>query len=234
MVPTSNFSDPTLLPALERETGDSPKASVIWLHGLGADGYDFEPIVEEFDLDQLPAIRFVFPHAPMRAVTINGGYVMRAWYDIVSPDFAPGREETEGVRQSAKHVDALIAREHERGIPYRRIVLAGFSQGGVIALHTGLRCPHRLAGIIALSCYLPLADTLLDEAEKANHDLPIFMAHGYADAVIPYKLGQQSAERLAAHAYPVEWRSYDCDHSVPMDEVADIESWLTRLLVETC
>jgi len=230
MNPTQNSSAPPLLPAVECQTGDSPKCSVIWLHGLGADGHDFEPIVEEFDLDQLPAIRFVFPHAPMRAVTINGGYVMRAWYDIVSPDFAPGREESEGVRQSAQQIGALIARENARGIPHQRIVLAGFSQGGVIALHTGLRYPHRLAGIIALSCYLPLADTLTAEAQPANRDLPIFMAHGRADPVIPYALGKESAELLKSQNYDLEWHDYDSEHAVPMAEVADIESWLTRTL----
>ncbi|MCB1942630.1 MAG: carboxylesterase, partial [Candidatus Accumulibacter sp.] len=167
-------SEDQLLPVIERQTGEAPKCAVIWLHGLGADGHDFEPIVDEFDLDQLPALRFVFPHAPMRAVTINGGFVMRAWYDIVSPDFAPGREEAEGVRQSARQIEALIARENERGIPDARIVLAGFSQGGVIALHTGLRHPQRLAGILALSCYLPMAETLAAEAHAANRDVPIF------------------------------------------------------------
>jgi phospholipase/carboxylesterase len=153
-----SHADDLLLPCVERQTGESPKCAVIWLHGLGADGHDFEPIVDEFDFDQLPALRFVFPHAPMRAVTINGGFVMRAWYDIISPDFAPGREEAEDLAQSAQQVAALIARENERGIPDARIVLAGFSQGGVLALHAGLRHPQRLAGILALSCYLPMTD----------------------------------------------------------------------------
>jgi phospholipase/carboxylesterase len=223
-----------LLPTVERQTGESPKCAIIWLHGLGADGHDFEPIVDEFDFDQLPALRFVFPHAPMRAVTINGGYVMRAWYDIVSPDFAPGREETEGVRESARQIDALLARENERGIPDARIVLAGFSQGGVIALHTGLRHPRRLAGILALSCYLPLADTLAVEAHKANRDVPIFMAHGHADAVIPYDLGKRSSKLLKALDYPVQWHAYAAEHTVCMQELSDIENWLNQVLGDVC
>ena len=202
--PTPSTADALLLPAVECRTGDSPQCAIIWLHGLGADGHDFEPIVDEFDFDQLPAIRFVFPHAPMRAVTINGGYVMRAWYDIVTPDFAPGREESEGVRESARQIEALLARENARGIPDARIVLAGFSQGGVIALHTGLRHPRRLAGILALSCYLPLAETLATEAPQANRDVPIFIGHGRADAVIPYDLGKRSAKLLKAQSYPLQ------------------------------
>lgn len=222
------------LPTVERQTGASPRCSVIWLHGLGADGHDFEPIVDEFHFDLLPAIRFVFPHAPMRAVTINGGYVMRAWYDIVSLDFSPGREEAEGVRESARYLEALIDRENERGIPDQRIVLAGFSQGGVIALHTGLRHPRRLAGILALSCYLPLSDTLDAEAAEANREVPIFMAHGREDAVIPYELGKRSAKILKAGAYAVQWRGYTADHTVCAEELQDIENWLQRVFVEAC
>ena len=191
MSSAASKADDLLLQCVERQTGESPRCAIIWLHGLGADGHDFEPIVDEFDFDQLPALRFVFPHAPMRAVTINGGFVMRAWYDIISPDFAPGREESEGVRQSAQQVEALIARENARGIPDARIVLAGFSQGWVIALHAGLRHPQRLAGILALSCYLPMAETLAAEAHAANRDVPIFMDHGQYDAVIPYDFGKR-------------------------------------------
>ncbi|HRF73895.1 MAG TPA: alpha/beta hydrolase-fold protein [Accumulibacter sp.] len=229
----THTADP-LLPAVERQTGEMPKCAVIWLHGLGADGHDFEPIVDEFDFDQLPALRFVFPHAPMRAVTINGGMVMRAWYDIVSPDFSPGREEAEGVRESARQVEALIARENERGIPDTRIVLAGFSQGGVIALHTGLRHPQRLAGILALSCYLPMADTLAAEASAGNRNVPIFMAHGQHDAVIPYDFGKRSAKLLKAANYAVEWHNYPAEHTVCLEELQDIEAWLHKVLASAC
>lgn len=222
------------LPAVERQTGESPKCAIIWLHGLGADGHDFEPIVDEFDLDQLPAVRFVFPHAPMRAVTINGGFVMRAWYDIVSPDFAPGREEVEGVRESARQIEVLIAQENARGIPDARIILAGFSQGGVIALHTGLRHPQRLAGILALSCYLPMTETLAAEASAANRDVPIFMAHGQNDAVIPYDLGKRTAKLLKAEKYPVQWHSYAAEHTVCLEELQDIETWVHQVLASAC
>jgi phospholipase/carboxylesterase len=223
-----------LLPAVERQTGPSPKCAIIWLHGLGADGHDFEPIVDEFDFDQLPALRFVFPHAPMRAVTINAGYVMRAWYDIVSPDFGPGREETEGVRESARQIEALLDRENARGIPDARIVLAGFSQGGVIALHTGVRHSRRLAGILALSCYLPLVDTLAAEAHQANRDVPIFMAHGRDDPVIPYDFGKRAAKLLKAEGYQVQWHGYDAEHTVCMEELRDVEAWLNKVLADAC
>ncbi len=216
----------SLLPTVERSTGEAPRFSVIWLHGLGADGHDFEPIVEEFDLDRLPPIRFVFPHAPMRAVTINGGYVMRAWYDVVSADFSPGREEADGVRQSAEQIEALLARENERGIPAERIVLAGFSQGGAVALHAGLRHAQRLAGILALSCYLPLADTLADEAHTRNRQVSIFMAHGRNDPVVPYDYGKRSAKQLKAAGYPVQWHAYGSEHTVCLEELSDIEAWL--------
>jgi phospholipase/carboxylesterase len=171
----------------------------------------------------------------MRAVTINGGYVMRAWYDIVSPDFAPGREEAEGVRESARQIEALLARENARGIPDARIVLAGFSQGGVIALYTGLRHPRRLAGILALSCYLPLTETLsTGGAQRANRNVPIFMAHGHADPVIPYDLGKRSSKLLKAQDYPVQWHAYAAEHTVCMEELTDIENWLNRVLADVC
>ena len=216
----------SLLPAVEIETGAHPACAVIWLHGLGADGHDFEPIVDELDLDDLPAIRFVFPHAPMRPVTINGGFVMRAWYDIVSPDFSDRREDPQGVRESALQIEALIARENTRGIADEHIVLAGFSQGGAIALYTGLRHRQRLAGILALSTYLPLAETLPSEAHAANRKVPIFMAHGRGDTVIPCTLGQRSGERLQAMGYPLEWHTYFAEHGVCMEELRDIETWL--------
>lgn len=219
-----------LLPAVEILTAPEPTHAVIWLHGLGADGHDFEPVVDEFDTDRLPPTRFVFPHAPERAVTINAGYIMRAWYDIVSMDFSERREDPAGVLESAAQVEALIARENARGIPDERIVLAGFSQGGAIALHTGLRHPRRLAGILALSTYVPLADTLAAEAAEANRDVPIFMAHGQHDPVIPYAFGQRSGELLAAAGYPLEWHGYRMEHSLCMEEVGDIESWLAAVL----
>jgi phospholipase/carboxylesterase len=215
-----------LLPAVEIETGDRPECAVIWLHGLGADGHDFEQIVDELDLERLPAIRFVFPHAPTRPVTINGGYVMRAWYDIVSADFSQRREDAQGVRESAEQIEALIARENARGIPDERIVLAGFSQGGAIALHAGLRHARRLAGILALSTYVPLADTLAAEASAANRDVPVFMAHGHGDTVIPYEFGQRSGELLQAQGYPLVWHPYFAEHTVCMEELRDIEGWL--------
>ena len=219
-----------LLPALEKETGPKPRYAVIWLHGLGADGHDFEPIVDQFDLDRLPPIRFVFPHAPMRAVTVNGGNVMRAWYDIGSQDFPQRHEDEEGVRQSARQLEALIARENARGIADERIVLAGFSQGGVIALHTGLRYPGKLAGILALSTYVPLVGTLTAEAHSANRDVPIFMAHGHGDDVIPYAVGKRSCDVLEAKGYPVAWHGYAVGHTVSMEELLDIETWLTYVL----
>lgn len=221
----------SLLPAVEIETGANPPCAVIWLHGLGADGHDFEPIVDELDLADLPAIRFVFPHAPMRPVTINGGYVMRAWYDIVSLDFSDRREDPQGVRESALQIEALIARENSRGIADEHIVLAGFSQGGAVALHAGLRHKQRLAGILALSTYLPLADTLPAEANVANRAVPIFMAHGRGDTVIPCALGQRSGERLQIMGYPLQWHTYNAEHTVCMEELRDIETWLHGLLV---
>lgn len=215
-----------LLSSVEIETGDQPACAVIWLHGLGADGHDFEPIVDQLDLATLPTIRFVFPHAPTRPVTINGGYVMRAWYDIISPDFSQRREDARGVHESAQQIEALITRENARGIPDERIVLAGFSQGGAIALHTGLRHAQRLAGILALSTYVPLADTLAAEAHSANRDVPIFMAHGHGDTVIPYEFGQRSGELLQAQGYPLQWHPYFAEHTISMEAVHDIDTWL--------
>ena len=227
---TPSATGSSVLPAVEIETGDRPGCAVIWLHGLGADGHDFEPIVDELDLDGLPAIRFVFPHAPTRPVTINGGYVMRAWYDIVSPDFSQRREDARGVHESAQQIEALIAHENARGIPDERIVLAGFSQGGAIALHAGLRHMRRLAGILALSTYVPLADTLAAEAHAANRDVPIFMAHGRGDTVIPYEFGQRSGDLLLAQGYPLKWHPYFCEHTVCMEELRDIDAWLHEVL----
>ena len=218
-----------MLETLELETGARPTAAVIWLHGLGADGHDFEPIVPELDLPDALAVRFVFPHAPLQPVTINGGAVMRAWYDVYGIDGAR-REDEAGVRASQAHVEALIARERERGVPASRVVLAGFSQGGAIALQTGLRHRERLAGIMALSTYLPLAATLAAEASDANRAVPIFMAHGRLDGVIPIERAIRSRDALRAAGYDVEWHEYRMDHAVCAEEIGDIAAWLRRRL----
>jgi len=223
---------PRTLPAVEIETGPQPTRAVIWLHGLGADGHDFEPVVAQFDAARLPPTRFVFPHAPLRPITINGGYVMRSWYDIVSLDFTQRREDPQGVRDSALQLEALIARENARGIADRHIVLAGFSQGGAIALHTALRHRARLAGVLALSTYLPLAETVASEAAFANRDLPIFMAHGEHDPVIPYSFGERSGAYLRSLGYPLAWHSYPVEHTLSIDELRDIEQWLGTTLAE--
>lgn len=215
---------------VEVETAPSPTHAVIWLHGLGADGHDFEPLVAQLDRSRLPPTRFVFPHAPMRPITANGGYVMRGWYDILSFDFTQRREDAAGVREAAAQVEALIAREKGRGVADGHIVLAGFSQGGAIALHAGLRHPGRLAGILALSTYLPLADTLATEACAEGREAPLFMAHGYGDTVIPHELGERSADFLRALGYRVDWHSYFTEHSVCLEELRDVESWLQGVL----
>ncbi|MCZ7563645.1 MAG: alpha/beta hydrolase [Burkholderiales bacterium] len=217
-----------MLDAIEIETGPEAQASVIWLHGLGADGSDFEPIVGELALPARP-IRFVFPHAPTRPVTINGGMVMRAWYDILGNDVAR-REDAAGVRASQRGIEALIARERERGTAAGRIVLAGFSQGGAIALQTALRHPERLAGIMALSTYVPIADSLTAEAHAANRATPIFMAHGVHDPIVPVALGRRSRDLLASLGYAVEWREYPMPHAVCAEEIVDIGAWLRSVL----
>lgn len=218
---------PGTLDAIEIETARNPSASIIWLHGLGADGNDFAPIVPALKLPGA-AIRFVFPHAPMRPVTINGGMRMRAWYDIA--DGANRREDESGVRASQTLIEALIAREKERGTAANRLVLAGFSQGGAIALQTGLRHSERVAGIMALSTYLPIADKFAAEAGKANRDAPIFMAHGSYDPVIPLARAEQSRGLLQSLGYQVEWREYPMQHSVCPEEVSDISAWLGKVL----
>jgi len=215
------------LDAIEIETARNPAASVIWLHGLGADGNDFAPIVPGLQLPRT-AIRFVFPHAPVQPVTINGGMRMRAWYDI--SDGAIRREDEKGVRASQALIEALIAREKERGTAASRLVLAGFSQGGAIALHTGLRHAERIAGIMALSTYLPLAEKFAAEANAANRDVPIFMAHGSYDPVIPLARAAQSRGLLESLGYSLEWREYPMPHSVCPEEITDIGAWLRRVL----
>jgi phospholipase/carboxylesterase len=202
-------------------------ASVIWMHGLGADGHDFEPIVDELDLPSRP-VRFIFPHAPRRPVTINGGMLMRAWYDI--SDAAIRREDASGVRQSQAIVEQLIAGEVARGVASTDIVLAGFSQGGAIALQTALRHPARLAGVMALSTYLPLADTLAAEASAANRDLPIFMAHGKHDPVVVPARAGSSRDTLQGLGYAVQWQEYTMPHAVCPQEIVDISRWLCKVL----
>jgi phospholipase/carboxylesterase len=218
-----------LLDSLQVETAPDPTAAVIWMHGLGADGHDFEPIVPELGLPARPAIRFVFPHAPLRPVTINQGHVMRAWYDIRALA-GVRREDEAGVRQSAQQVEALIERERQRGIAPGRLVLAGFSQGGAMALHVGLRYRERLAGVLALSCYLPLAATLATEASPANRGVPIFWAHGVHDPMIPLAMAEHGREQVAALGYSIEWHQYPIPHSVNAEEIADIARWLGRVL----
>jgi phospholipase/carboxylesterase len=219
---------PELLDAIQLETGRNPNRSVIWLHGLGADGRDFVPIVGELDLPAAP-IRFVFPHAPMQPLTINNGMTMRAWYDIAGNDLVR-REDERGVRTSQGLVEALIARERERGVPASRIALAGFSQGGAISLQTGLRHPERLAGIMALSSYVPIAATLEAERNPSNRDVPVFMAHGTQDPIIPLAYARHSRELLERLGYPVEWHEYPMPHSVSPQEIHDIGAWLRRVL----
>jgi len=221
-----------LLETIEVETGPRPAAAVIWMHGLGADGNDFVPVVRELGLPATPAIRFIFPHAPMQPVTINNGYVMRAWYDVRFGDLEGKSKQADenGVRASQAAIDRLINREVGRGIPAARIVLAGFSQGGAIALQAGLRHAQQLAGIMALSTYLPLPDSLQAEASPANRATPIFMAHGTQDPVVPYSKGADSQAVLDGLGYKVEWHEYLMPHSVCMEEITDIGAWLTRVL----
>jgi phospholipase/carboxylesterase len=200
-------------------------ASVILLHGLGADGHDFVPIAGELGLpDSLP-VRFVFPHAPLRPVTVNNGYVMRAWYDIRS--FTPaGRADLTGTVESSRRVADCIDREGKLGVAPARVVLAGFSQGGAVALYSGLRYPERLAGILAMSCYLPFAETLAAERSAANSDVPILLCHGRSDPVVPMAMGLEAREVLKAHGYVPDWRDYPMQHAVCMEEIADVARWL--------
>jgi phospholipase/carboxylesterase len=206
-----------------------PDAAVIWLHGLGADGFDFVPIVAELRLPPTLAVRFVFPHARPRPVTINGGYVMRAWYDITS--LGPDRTEDEaGIRESADVVRGYIEQENARGIGSDRIVIAGFSQGGAIAFQAALRHPQRLGGVLALSTYLPLRQTLAAEATPANRDVPILMCHGVRDPVVPAMLGTAARDVLQSLGYQVDWKTYPMEHQVCMEEVLDISKWLQARL----
>jgi phospholipase/carboxylesterase len=218
-----------LLETLEVQTGPAPSGSIIWMHGLGADGHDFEPIVGDLVRPGERAVRFVFPHAPMRAVTINGGVRMRAWYDIAGLG-AHAQEDVAGLQASRVAVEALIARENERGISAERIVLAGFSQGGALALYTGTRYPRRLAGLLGLSCYLPLAADLAGEHSTASRATPIFLAHGTEDPLVLAVYGEQSRQQLERSGYNVEWHQYRMPHAVCDQEIADIATWLRRVL----
>lgn len=221
-----------LLPAIEVETGAHPTHAVIWLHGLGADGHDFAPIVPYLGLPAGLAVRFIFPHAPTMPVTCNGGYVMPAWYDIISLSRNERRVDSQGVLNSCTAIRRLIARENERGIPTRNIVIAGFSQGGAIAYTLGLTHPEPLAGIIALSTYLPAPELLQDELLAANRQTPIFAAHGSDDDVVGFDLGLAAAERLQAAGYALTWQRYvDMPHAVCEEEIGEIGAWLAKHLV---
>ena len=211
------------------ETGPNPRFTIIWMHGLGADGHDFEPIVPELVERGMPALRFLFPHAPVIPVTLNNGYRMRAWYDIVGID-KRSAEDFAGIQASADAVGELIRRENGAGIATGRIAIAGFSQGGAMALHIATRAKEKLAGVIALSCYLPLAAELAAKKSPANSGTPIFMAHGTQDPVVPYSLGEDSRGVLEAAGYAIEWHSYPMPHSVCEPEVADIRAFLARLV----
>jgi phospholipase/carboxylesterase len=217
------------LPAIEHETAANPTHSVIWLHGLGADGNDFAPIVPELVDPAWPALRFVFPHAPVRPVTINNGMSMRAWYDITGFDLE-SRQDEAGIRASIAATEALIAREHERGVPSERIILAGFSQGGAIALSAGVRHAQTLAGIVALSTYLPISATVVAERDAANATTPIFWGHGTADPVVVLPRGTDSRDLLQGLGYTVDWHTYPMAHAVCADEINDLRHWLGQRL----
>jgi len=222
-----------ILTCVELATNPAPTHAVIWLHGLGADGNDFAGMVPELRLPASMSIRFIFPHAPVRPVSVNGGRPMRAWYDIFDADLSQGenmREDAHGIRQSQQCVQSLIARENARGVPTRHIVLAGFSQGCAMTLQTGLRLEESLAGLVGLSGYLPLADRLIDERHPANQHTPIFLAHGTQDPIIPLQRAQTSRQQLVDQGYDVDWHTYSMPHSVCPQEIADISEFLQRVL----
>ena len=229
-----------MLDFIELETGKNPDASVIWLHGLGADGHDFESIVPELNLPANFKIRFIFPHAPEMAVTVNGGYVMRAWYDIMGRGISfasgtpsqPAGEDESGIRASGKKIFELIENEKKRGIVASRIILAGFSQGGAMTLFSGLRYPQKLAGLMVLSAYLPLSEMLTAEMSEANAKTSVFMAHGKQDGVVPFEGARISKEFLLKRGVPVEWHEYGMAHSLHPQEIRDISNWLQKTVGE--
>lgn len=220
------------LATVELETAAQPRYSVIWLHGLGANGHDFVPMVPELGLAKNKAVRFIFPHAPERAVTINAGYVMPAWYDILSLGTSSRQIDQHGIEQSKQQIDELIAREMARGIPAHRIVIAGFSQGGAMAYSVGLSYPQRLAGVMALSAYIPAPDWLDNNRTVANQHTPILIAHGTHDPVVSLPLAQQAKTWLTAHQYALTWHTYPMEHQVSAAEIADIGAWLNAVLVD--
>jgi phospholipase/carboxylesterase len=219
-----------ILETIQIDTAPNPTVSIIWMHGLGADGSDFVPIVRELDLSGCPPIRFVFPHAPMMPVTMNGGYIMRSWYDILLGEELTRREDEAGLRRSQQAIEQLIAQEKARGIPSNRILLAGFSQGCAMTLQTGLRYPEPLAGLLCLSGYLTLPDKVASERHAANQATPIFMAHGLGDPVIPVQRARDSKDLLLQMGYKLDWHEYPMQHSVCMEEIEDIGAWLKRVL----
>lgn len=218
-----------ILPCLEIETAPKPAHAIIWMHGLGADGHDFEPIVPELVAADWPPLRFVFPHAPARAITVNGGMRMPGWYDISGFEIAQRQDEV-GIRESITQIETLIAREKERGVASRNIILAGFSQGAAMALSVGLRHANTLAGIVALSGYLPLAEQLATERSTGNSQTPIFIGHGSSDAVVPEFLGSQARDFLKQAGHPVEWHSYPMAHQVCAAEIVDLRGWIAARL----
>ena len=223
----------TLLDAIEIDPPGKPDACIIWLHGLGANGHDFEPVIPQLEIVEQHAVRVVLPHAPSRAVTINNGAVMPAWYDILQAADFGRAQDSAGLRESEQRLHALIGREIANGIDAGRILLAGFSQGGAIALHTGLRYPQPLAGILALSTYLPLANTLQQEAAEANCAIPLMMAHGMSDPVVPLALAEQSRAELEQQGYAVDWHTYPMQHAVCPEEIGDIRDWIHKVLETT-
>lgn len=218
----------SILPHIVLDRGHAPIHSIIWLHGLGADGEDFVEIAQIINLP-VP-MRYIFPHAPKNPVTINGGFIMRSWYDIADIDIA-AKQDAAGIHASQAEIEKFIALEKSRGVAEENIFIAGFSQGGAIALHTGLRHPARLGGLLALSSYLPLADTLSQEVSLSAKNTPIFFAHGRHDPVVPYSLGKLSADKLQQLGYHTDWHEYSMPHSVINEEISDIERWLTQRLV---
>jgi phospholipase/carboxylesterase len=218
-----------LLEHIQIETNDNPEIAIIWMHGLGADGNDFVPIVSELDLDGLPGIRFIFPHANTMPVTISNGYVMRSWYDITGLELGRREDET-GLRASQKDIEAFIEREKARGIPASRIILAGFSQGCAMAIQTGLRHPEPLAGLLCLSGYVPLSAKLGAERTEASLATPIFMAHGRYDNVVPFNRAEASRDLLVSLGYQLEWHEYTMQHTLCLEEVQHISAWLKKVL----